>query len=170
MIKTVYFDMDGVLADWVHGFEALFPQLPYREYNALSKKEQDVYREEIDGKGHFYRQLRPFKEVVKAMLELKVLGYQVEILSSVGQLYPERVIEQKRAWLKEHVESDIVANFVNKSAHKARYAHANALLLDDRAKSVDPFLKAGGKSIIFHGCKMNSSQDVIAVVSQVFEG
>ena len=37
MIKTVYFDMDGVLADWVHGFEALFPQLPYREYNALSK-------------------------------------------------------------------------------------------------------------------------------------
>ncbi|MDO5666568.1 MAG: hypothetical protein Q4G44_01960 [Alcaligenaceae bacterium] len=169
MIKTVYFDMDGVLADWVSGFEALFPTIAYSEYNALTRKEQDIYRMEIDGNGRFYRELRPFTKVITALKQLKKLGYQVEILSSVGELYPERVIKQKQAWLAEHVSNDIVSNFVNKSEHKARYAYEKALLLDDRSKSVDPFLKAGGKSLIFHGCQVNDPQEVINIVVQAFE-
>ena len=169
MIKTVYFDMDGVLADWVNGFEELFPEISYSDYNALSKKEQDIYRTEIDGNGRFYRELRPFKKVIAALKQMKKLGYQVEILSSVGEIYPERVIKQKQAWLAQHVADDIVSNFVNKSEYKARYAHENALLLDDRAKSVVPFLKAGGKSIIFHGSHVSDPQEVLDIVVQSFE-
>ena len=168
MIRTVYFDMDGVLADWVEGFEKLFPQIPYSKYNALSKEEQNIYRKELDGNGHFYRGLHPFMPVVKALSELKALGYQVEILSSVGTLFPDLVIKQKKAWLAEYVEAGIVANFVNKSGHKARYATENTLLLDDRSRSVDPFLKAGGKSLIFHGASVSQAQDVIEVVKQAF--
>lgn len=169
MVRTIYFDMDGVLADWVDGFEKLFPQVPYGEYNVLSREGQKAYRHEIDGNGYFYRQLRPFSKVIEALLELKKLGYQVEILSSVGEIFPELVIEQKQAWLKEHVKIDVVANFVNKSELKARYAHKNALLLDDRARSVEPFLKAGGKSIIFHGNEGREAQQVIDLVEQSFE-
>ncbi len=169
MVKTIYFDMDGVLADWVHGFEKLFPHVSYSEYNALTREEQKDYRVEIDGNGYFYRQLRPFTNVIEALVELKKLGYQVEILSSVGKISPDVVIKQKEAWLAQHVEIDVVANFVNKSEHKARYAHKNALLLDDRARSVNPFLKAGGRSIIFHGQEVSEPQQVIELVEQSFD-
>lgn len=169
MIKTVYFDMDGVLADWVSGFEKLFPEIAYSDYNALSKKEQDIYRLEIDGNGRFYRELRPFTKVITALKHLKSLAYQVEILSSVGEMYPECVIKQKRAWLAEHVSGDIVSHFVNKSEHKARYARDNTLLLDDRAKSVDPFLAAGGRSLVFYGCQVKAPQEVVDTVLQMFE-
>lgn len=168
MVKTVYFDMDGVLADWVDGFKKLFPQVLYSEYNALTRQEQKVYRQELDGNGYFYRDLNPFMPVVQALIELKDLGYQVEILSSVGTLFPDIVIQQKKAWLKEHVTIDVVANFVNKSEHKARYATANTLLLDDRSKSVDPFLKAGGKAVVFHGDSVTEPQEVIDVVKKAF--
>lgn len=168
MVKTVYFDMDGVLADWVKGFTKLFPELPYSQYNAFSTKEQKVYRKVIDGEGDFYRDLHPFMPVVNALAELRTLGYQVEILSSVGKLFPERVIKQKEAWLAEYVEGEVVANFVHKSEHKARYATANTLLLDDRSKSVEPFLKAGGKAVIFHGDSVTEAQEVVGLVTKAF--
>ena len=170
MVKTIYFDMDGVLADWVHGFEKLFPDVPYSEYNALSREQQKVYRREIDGNGYFYQELRPFTKVIEALVELNSLGYQVEILSSVGRFFPDAVIKQKQAWLAQHVAIDVVTNFVNKSEHKARYAHKNALLLDDRARSVNPFLKAGGRSVIFHGHEVSQPQQVIDLVVQRFDG
>lgn len=169
MVKTIYFDMDGVLADWIHGFEKLFPHVPYSQYNALTREEQKPYRKKIDGNGYFYQQLRPFTKVIDALVELKRLGYQVEILSSVGKMFPDLVIQQKQAWLKKHVEIELVANFVNKSEYKARYAHKNALLLDDRARSVNPFLKAGGKSIIFHGDQVSEPQQLITLVEQSFD-
>ena len=169
MLNTVYFDMDGVLADWVDGFERQFPHIPYCQYNTLSKKEQKTFRRELDGNGHFYRELKPFNQVLAAVTKLKELGYQVEILSSVGTLFPDLVIEQKKAWLQEHLTIDITANFVNKSEHKARYAHKNALLLDDRARSVNPFLKAGGRSVIFHGHEVSQPQQVIDLVAQRFD-
>lgn len=169
MVKTVYFDMDGVLADWVDGFKKLFPQVPYSEYNALTRQEQKVYRKELDGNGHFYRDLHPFMPVVHALIELKNAGYQVEILSSVGTLFPDLVIQQKKAWLNEHVQVDVIANFVNKSEHKARYATEHTLLLDDRSKSVDPFLLAGGKAVIFHGDSVSKAEEVIEVVQKAFE-
>lgn len=168
MLNTVYFDMDGVLADWVDGFERQFPHIPYCQYNTLSKKEQKTFRRELDGNGHFYRELKPFNQVLAAVTKLKELGYQVEILSSVGTLFPDLVIEQKKAWLQEHLTIDITANFVNKSEHKARYANQNTLLLDDRSKSVNPFLKAGGNAIVFHGSHVKSPHEVIAIVEKVF--
>lgn len=169
MTKLIYFDMDGVLADWVSGFEALFPTTDYATYNELSEDEQTEYRQTIDGNGYFYLELKPFKLVIEAMAALKARGYKVEILSSVGRYFPELVIEQKREWLARHIPFDIVANFVNKSEHKARYATSDRLLLDDRRKSVQPFVEAGGKGYIFHGCSVTSVDDVLELVENLFE-
>ena len=44
-------------------------------------------------------------------------------------------------------ELDVIT--VQNSAHKAIYANPNAILIDDRTHSIDPWRKAGGIGILF---------------------
>tara|TARA_Y100000310_G_C20353708_1_gene655604 strand:- start:14 stop:619 length:606 start_codon:yes stop_codon:yes gene_type:complete len=73
-MKTIMFDMDGVLADFILGFTAcaasLFPNLNLQPFNTrdnptwgfgrlLSPEQQDVVWADIRGKSYFWQSLRP---------------------------------------------------------------------------------------------------------------
>lgn len=138
-----YFDMDGVLADWVGGFEALYPNIPYESLN--NHPDYDKIREEIDFSDDFYFNLKPLP-TVDVLKELRLFNYNVAILTSCGEENYDAVRKQKLEWVLRHI-GDIDVITVKKSAEKALYANPSAILIDDRDKALIPFKAAGGLAI-----------------------
>ena len=71
----------------------------------------------------------------------------VEILSASGTS-PKDAQGQKRAWIGDNISYDVVANIVTSGSEKAQFAHADALLIDDRKRVLNPFIEAGGRGIL----------------------
>ncbi|GAG55785.1 unnamed protein product, partial [marine sediment metagenome] len=68
---------------------------------------------------------------------------------------------QKHAWVKEKL-GNIPTLVTRKSAEKAQYAEPNAILIDDRTKSIQPWTAAGGIGILH-----TSAQDSINQLKQL---
>lgn len=86
----------------------------------------------------------------------------VRILTATGYT-PRDGAEQKIAWYAEHypgVECTVVA----KSPDKAQYAHPFSILIDDRSKSIDPWVAAGGIGILH-----TSAEDTITQLQAIIE-
>lgn len=142
-MKTVYFDLDGVLADWVKAFEAKVG-IPIDEFNELSHEERLVVKKE-HVRGDFFAALEPIEHGM-AMFRLfdSLSNVNVEVLSAVGDVEPLIVGAVKIAWVKHHLGDHVPVHLVHKSKDKARFAHADAILIDDRDASIDPWVAAGG--------------------------
>ena len=74
-----------------------------------------------------------------------VKRYNPEILSATGHV--GNATEEKHEWIKKHL-GNVPTNLVRKSADKAQFAAPNHILIDDRAKALDPFIAAGGIGIL----------------------
>lgn len=70
----------------------------------------------------------------------------VEILSASGNTILDAAA-QKRSWIRDHIGLGVVVNVVTKSRDKAKFATPNTVLIDDRMKSIKPFVAAGGIGI-----------------------
>lgn len=70
----------------------------------------------------------------------------VKILTACGYT-PKDAKEQKIAWFAEHYPQ-IECIVVPKSSDKAAYAHPNSILIDDRTKSIHPWVSKGGIGIL----------------------
>jgi 5'-nucleotidase len=140
--KTIYVDMDGVVADFETGFNKLYDV----QLNDLTKDELRVYKAKFAEDG-FYENLPPFKNAYDLIVALKAKYERVEILTAVGVFDTEEVIRQKRVWCVKNLPL-VRFKWVVKAATKDKYAAPDALLIDDRAKSYDPFKAAGGQICI----------------------
>lgn len=65
--------------------------------------------------------------------------------------------QQKRRWIRRYV-GDYNTIVVPKSLDKAQYAKPNIILIDDRAKSIDPWVEAGGIGILHTNAKDTIAQ------------
>lgn len=144
----IYFDMDGVLADWVAGFEATFP-IPYEKFNALPKERYDAYKKLILNTPNFFYNLPPMEKTIAVLKHLVKSGYDVEILTSAGKEKTEKKVAEKKAWLKKY-GIHVPFNYTKSSEEKSKYANKNTVLIDDREKSLIPFKNKGGNVIHFH--------------------
>lgn len=155
----IYFDMDGVLADFVERMESVTG----KSMNELTKDEtafKKLKNEMIAD--NFFASLKPMKGV-KLFKELVNDGERVEILSSVGKFESEKVAKQKRAWLKQHLGFNPKFNYTTSSKHKAKYAMSNTILIDDRTKSTVPFKAAGG-IVILHKSYQETKKQLMAII------
>ena len=150
--------MDGVLADWVAGFNATFP-ISYEKFDALPRDKYDAYKDLIENTPKFFENLPPFKKTVSIMKKLISEGYDVEIMTSAGKNNTTKIVKQKRAWLKKYA-IDVPFNFTTTSKDKAKFANANTLLIDDREKSTKPFKAAGGNVILFTNGKTDLMKEL----------
>lgn len=142
----VYIDSDGVIAD----------------FNLKSIQAFGKTAEQFEQKGQFWAALTEYDSTVEKFFATlpKCIGADdlikfcvdnfrsVKILTASG-FTPKDVKEQKIEWYAKEYPS-IECIVVNKSPDKAQYASPTAILIDDRSKSIDPWVKAGGIGILHY--------------------
>lgn len=153
----VYFDMDGVIADFntryiKHSYiKGNYPSL--HDFSKLPKEDKDEIKEELFTY-EFFRHMPPLRKGLELLKYYQKHYPNVVILSAIGDSSHAAEIElAKREWLKEHV-GDITAHFVSKTENKFNItklypSFSNHMLIDDREKSVDPWIAKGGIGVLY---------------------
>jgi 5'(3')-deoxyribonucleotidase len=161
MPVRIYVDMDGVLANFMHGALSLFGKESLLEKGAWPEAITDVTKaigisgEEFwaevlhHGVGFWenlgrYGWTKPFiKDLEKAS------GGEVYILSSPGHgLLAGQAIHGKMIWLCKHLPKYGYEHFIF-TREKYLLARPGAILIDDFSEAVDKFGEAGGYGILF---------------------
>lgn len=134
----VYFDMDGVLADFDEAYDRLIGE---------RKPDGDVYWDRVNALGTFFLDLKP-------MAGMRALWDTVppqcrRILSSI----PKRIdpaANQKRDWLKANLDiPDHHIYLVRGKKFKQSFAQRCHILVDDWMVNIEDWRAAGGIGIHF---------------------
>ena len=142
----LYVDMDGTLVDFVAHVSALgfwrkdkANKVDWAKVKAMGTS----FWAEMDW-------MPGAEEAFTKLQELESQGkLELYILSSIDF---ESGREGKRQWILQHTDFPFEkVIFCIEPEDKAEYAAPDAWLIDDRAKSLDPFAAAGGNVIEFKG-------------------
>lgn len=152
---VVAIDLDGVLADFNAKVEEVFKK-PIRDI-----PKRDLW----DGISRYNKTVEPFFENLPAMSDYRELINFVDknfskwfILTATGNT-PKDAGEQKTRWVSKVLNPVIDVVTVRKSEEKANYASENTILVDDRNKSIEPWVAAGGIGIL-HTSAKNSIEEL----------
>lgn len=149
-IKKIYFDMDGVLANfdkWMwesHGIDSTNEVNRFRVYEVLK---QEIVSQKIF---ESLPEMDDFQEMRRLIKSLE-LNYDVEILTATGKIETEHVENQKKNWLIQQGLGTLKVNTVRESSKKGIYGNETSLLIDDRMKCITPFRNNGGIGIFHEG-------------------
>jgi 5'(3')-deoxyribonucleotidase len=149
----LYLDADGVIC----GFDQHVQKIFGKKVEAFQPKgsfwaaltHHDTHVEK------FFRNLPKMTDADILMTFMIENFSHVKVLTACGTT-PKDAKEQKIEWFAEHYPN-VECIVVTKSPDKAKYAHSKAILIDDRAKSIDPWVAAGGIGILH-----TSAEDTIA--------
>lgn len=142
----VYVDLDGVLANFAKkAREIVDVDLDTADKKTTNQFFRELDKRALEGK-KFFENMEPMPDASKLWNYVK--KYDPIVLSSTG--YTHRAEEEKRAWVKKHFgdKAAKAALFVRQSKEKSKYADDRSVLIDDRSKSIDPWVAAGGIGII----------------------
>lgn len=153
---TVYFDLDGVLADWVAGVARAFGReasslrqadMESRIHEALGVSKGRLWRT-VDALGaQFWADLPPFPDGLRAWQEMRKLrarGLDLLVLTSPSM--DPRSAGGKAQWVAQHLGHGTTDLVVTRQKWKS--ARPTALLVDDRKKVLDPWTAHGGQGIL----------------------
>ena len=158
-MRTLYLDMDGVLAD-LYGTLSREYGIPYEEVQTHGPHINKMYREWLDSfscPSEAFLSLPPLypEDMRKLILDAHEAGVRVEILTHLGNESPNQVEWAKYQWVDTHfhylVHGGILTkvNCVREASDKTRFAREGALLLDDQLKNVTDFQQAGGRAVLY---------------------
>ena len=147
-MRTIYFDLDGVLVD----LHPTYVRLMGESMLTQQKFEESVFEHQIFRVAPPTPEFELFKDAMLRHSD-KV---QFCVLGSLGSTWENQerqreILAQKRDWLKQY-DVTIPAYFVSNKLYKAKYASPVASLIDDTQINVDTFIQAGGTGILHkHG-------------------
>lgn len=141
----IYVDMDGVLVDFNKQADSIgFPSHRLDTDSALRSR----FWHNIGKMGRhgfdFWRIMDPMPDAHVLWNYIKNLD--TEILSATGHV--GNADAEKRDWVVAHLSPIPKVNLVRKSAEKAHFAAPDHVLIDDRDKSIGPWIAAGGIGIL----------------------
>lgn len=145
----IFVDMDGVLADFDKGVKKILDEpLDSHKYdtdpNYRTRMWKAVEKYSQQG-GRLWYELPLMSDALTLWKHVK--KYNPTILTAAGNpMYG--AAEQKRQWIKERINRNVQVLTTKKSREKAQYAAPNHILIDDRKKSIDPWVAAGGIGIL----------------------
>lgn len=144
-IKTVYLDMDGVLADFNRRWTEVFNSSP--DESRVNKRFDSRWYEFIDTEQFATLDLFPGALDLVNYLRSNP-NITIEILSSGGgENTLSKVEPQKKKWLKNQ-GFDFKPNIVPYKSKKKFYANPNAILIDDTESVILDFVENNGNAIL----------------------
>jgi 5'(3')-deoxyribonucleotidase len=188
----VFFDMDGVLADFEAGIEndealkalqaelaTLTDKSPEQLKPLLQGKQTDPTMAKIkkiinDIKSQQMRIAKKenfFSNLALMLGAEELVNYAIEKVGSENVYILTAPIEgsatcepEKRDWIKTNFPSVNIGNFIC-NASKADHAASNHVLIDDNRKYIDPWVAAGGIGI-FHTNPANSDKQLKDILNR----
>lgn len=150
-IRKIFFDMDGVIVDFMGGVEELCG-IPAKDQSFASVHQDDAMWEKIKEIDHFYYKLKAIPGMVEFVKELyEEYGDNCQILTGMPKL--RRGIlnadDDKRRWIAERVSLDIKVNVCFKEEKKNFVDGPDCILVDDLPANIADWKAAGGSGILF---------------------
>jgi len=150
-IEKIYFDMDGVLADFDKGLREICEIEP-ADQATNSDEYDDMMWCKVREAGHYYDMLKPLEDGMKVFNYLhERYGDKCEILSAIPK--PKRGIitakEDKISWTKRILGDDIKVNIVMREEKKDYVKGPGYVLIDDLEKNINEWNAQGGSGIVF---------------------
>lgn len=134
MIKTIYIDSDGVVADFDGYYEHLF---------GPKTTDAELWKN-INSYDNFFAELPVIAGADKLVEFCKATGLEFKVLTATGWKY-DRVAPQKIKWWFDNFglsAKDVIC--VKAGKDKALYANPSSVLIDDMMKNIEVFEQAGG--------------------------
>lgn len=148
MIK-IYFDLDGVLADFNRGLRELCGIEPVTQGASNEAKDDELWKA-VRETDHFYDRLKPVDGAVWFFRRLYE-KYDCEILTGVPK--PKRGVVtasvDKIAWAHRVLDPKVKVNTVMREEKIGFCKGPNDILIDDYKKNVDEWNANGGTGILF---------------------
>ena len=142
-IKTIYLDMDGVIADFEKRYLELYNVTPQQTRN--NKHFNGFFDKFIDGDNFSTLDMMPDARQLITFLES--IDIPTKILSSTASQDRHDVIApQKERWLETH-NINFERIFVPGKQFKYKYADNESLIIDDTVSVIDDWRRAGGHAI-----------------------
>ena len=152
MVEKIYFDMDGVLADFERGVRELCGMEPARQDQTWTPGSDDAMWVAIREAEHFYDRLEMMpgaKELFDRLYER--YGDRVEILTGVPK--PKRNIpeagDDKTRWVHRLLGEDIRVNVVLREEKPNYCRNRDCILIDDFDENINSWEESGGTGILF---------------------
>ena len=151
-VHKIYFDMDGVLADFERGIREICGVEPIPQSEERDAETEDKMWNLVKEAGHFYDML----EIMPGAEELfntvyGKYGDKCEILSGIPR--PRRGIDSaaddKTNWIRRLLSKDIKMNLVFRK-DKAGFCHGKGdILIDDYEKNITELNEMGGPGVLY---------------------
>lgn len=148
---TIYFDMDGVLADFDRGLRELCGVEPLSVNEARTPEYEDAMWAAIRAVPHFYLALEPMPGAVEMFHQLsRREGARCEILTGIPK--PRRGIvtagEDKAEWVRRYLSPQVPCNIVLRE-EKPRFCKGpDWVLIDDTQANIAAWEAMGGTGIL----------------------
>jgi hypothetical protein len=139
----VAIDLDGTLCN----FEKKVEEINNMEFNKIPKRQIWKSIAEYDKNVEpFFESLELLPDAMQLFNFVKNNFINYYILSACGHT-PKNAAQQKRNWCKKHL-GNVIVKIVQSSEQKSQYATPNSILIDDKEKSIKPWIEAGGVGIL----------------------
>ncbi len=165
-ISKIYFDMDGVLADFDQGVEQL-AHFPRHNQAEQDDAKVDAMWDAVRKVPHFYDRLEPMPGALEMLrLVREEFGERVEILTGLPKPYrniPDAKAD-KRTWVNRLVSEDIAVNACIRE-DKIKYCKdSSSILIDDLESNIESWRKQGGTGILH-----TSPEDTLKQIRELAE-
>ncbi len=160
-VSKIYFDMDGVLANFDRGVRELCGMESQDPNGKQDEARDDLMWERIREAGHFYDRLEPMpgaRDLFDAVYGK--YGDRCEILTGIPKKKRGIVTaeDDKRAWMKRVLSDKVVVNVCYRAEKIQKCTGPDAVLIDDLQKNIDEWNAAGGTGILFRSAEQTLAE------------